>query len=251
VTASGQGHRYDNPPIEEGLCQVAFTQPLAWSVATPGRLHEALKDAYPAEPEAQDQVAASLQLPPNDVGPTFAFNRGPQRFIYKDQSGTRLLVASSQTLSVSSLRPYEGWNKLRIRFREALETLTKVTGVQSVTQVSLRYINRILVSDPRLDTDRYFHLRVQTAENGRASFAGFLHRVESILTDGVTRVTSTFATIDAPPEQNAFLLDLDFRRPDLSLTDPDSILEIADDLKAKENAEFESSITDETRKLFQ
>lgn len=250
MTAPGQSHRYANPPIEEGLCQITFAQPLPWSVATPGRLHEALKGAYPAEPEAQDQVAASLQLPPNEAGPTFAFNRGPQRFVFKDESGTRLLIASSHTLSVNSLRPYEGWDSLRVRLREALETVTRVTGAQPVGEVSLRYINRIVVREPRFDSDTYFHLRVRTAENGHASFAGFLHRVESVLTDGVTHVTSTFATIDAPPEENAFLLDLDFRRPNVGLMDPSSILEIADELKARENAEFESSITDATRELF-
>lgn len=252
MTVSALGPPYVNPPIEEGLCQVTFAQPLKWSVATPGRLHEALKEAYPAEPDAQDQVAASLQLPPNEAGPTFAFNRGPQRFIFKDESGSRLLIASPLTISVNSLRPYEGWENLRVRFRAALESVASIGDLAPVAQVSLRYINRIPFTLPRFDSDTYFNLHVRTAEQGLAAFTGFLHRVESVLTDGLTRVTSTFATVDAPEGQVAFLLDLDFRRPcPENLTDLNGIVAIADELKAQENQEFEDSITDETRKLFQ
>lgn len=251
MTTSVKGPPYPNPPIEEGLCQVTFSEPLRWSVATPGRLHEALKAGYPLEPEAQDQVAASLQVPANEAGPTFAFNRGPQRFIYKDETGARLLVASPLTASVNSLRPYEGWNGLRTRLRAALETVSQVATLPPIVQVSLRYINRIVIPEPRFNSDDYFNLKVQTAQGGKASFAGFLYRVESVLTDQVTRVTSTFATVDAPAGQASFLLDLDFRRSGLALADLDDIVAVADDLKAKENREFEDSITDETRKYFQ
>ncbi len=249
--AAGSPHpSYPNPPIEEGLCQVAFSEPLAWSVATPGRLHEALKASYPAEPDTQDEVAASLQLPPNQAGPTFAFNRGPQRFVFKDESGTRLLIANPHTLSVNSLRPYEGWQALRVRLLEALRTVMAVTGPQPMAQVSLRYINKIVVDESYLDSDHYFNLHVRTAEEGRAPFFGFMHRVESVLTDSVTHVTSTFATLQAAPEGSAFLLDLDFRRPGLSLNQPEEVVAVADELKAQENREFESCITDKTRELF-
>ena len=50
----------------------------------------------------------------------------------------------------------------------------------------------------------------------------------------------------------AFLLDLELRRPcPDNLTSLDAIVAVADGLKAKENQEFEDSITDAARKLFQ
>jgi uncharacterized protein (TIGR04255 family) len=249
VPGQDQPH-YANPPVEEGLCQVQFSAPLAWSVATPGQLFEAVRHAYPADPEAQDQLAASFQV--QNASPTLALNRGAQRYIYKDETATRLLIASPTTLSVNSLRPYEGWSALRQRLHEAMSSLASVLPLPSISQVSLRYVNRIVVpTKAGVDTDDYFNLTVRTAEQGRASFVGFMHRVESILTDESTRVISTFATIEAPEDQVHFLLDLEFRSSNLPETATvDDVLSVADDLKLKENAEFESCLTDKARGLF-
>jgi uncharacterized protein (TIGR04255 family) len=251
LSAAAGSRKYPNPPIEEGLCQVRFAEPLTWSVATPGVLFEKLRDRYSAEPEAQEQVGATLQVGAEAPTPTFAVNRGPQRFIYKNPEGTRLLIANPHTFSVNSLRPYEDWENLRVRFRNGLETLRSVLPIPPVTEVTLRYVNRIFIPDPAADTDEYFNISVRTPEEGRAFYAGFVLRVEAILTDNVTRALSTFATIDTQPTGHNYLLDLEFRRLNLSLTDLDEIVAVADELKLKENAEFEGSITDKTRGLFQ
>lgn len=244
------GRGYPNPPIEEALCQVSFAEPLSWSVATPGLLFEVLRDRYPEEPEAQEQVAASLQLVEEAQAANIAFNRGPLRYVYKDKTRTRLVVVSPTSCSVNSLRPYEGWPALRQRLAEALRDLWELTGVQPVAQVSLRYINRIVLPPGRADTDDYFNLVVRTAEEGRADFNGFMHRVESALTDGATLAASTFASMQPEPSGTPFLLDLEFRRPNLALDELEDILDVADDLKGKENREFESSIKDPARSLF-
>lgn len=240
--------QYPNPPIEEGLCQLTFAEPLAWNVATPGLLFEALRSDYPQIPEGQEQIAASMEI--EGGGPSFSLNRGLLRYVYKDTTGVRLVVASPTTFSVNSLRPYEGWPSLRARLEAALGCLRSVVEIKPVAQVSLRYVNRIVIPLSVVNTDDYFDLSVHTAEQARATYVGFLHRVESVLTDDVTRVTSTFASLESPPSETHFLLDLDFRRPGLSTADLSEVLVIADDLKVKENLEFESCITERARELF-
>lgn len=249
--SDGQERReYPNPPIEEALCQVTFAEKLAWSVATPGLLFEALRKEYPQEPQAQDQIQASLQIQGESQGPSFALNRGSQRFVYKDETGKRLILVSPETLSVNSLRPYEGWPNLRNRFQQALELLGSVLEMKPVAKVGLRYINRI-VMPLAADTDDYFDIVVRTAEQNAATFVNFMHRVESVLSDMQTRVVSTFATLqESTPDAQQILLDYDFTRENLSTTDIQELLDIADDLKLKENREFESSIKDKARELF-
>lgn len=253
LSTSAVRREYPHPPIEEGICQATFAQPLDWSVATPGLLFERMRDAYPVAPEEQAQLAASLDVGQGAPGSaSLAVNRGPHRYIFRDESKARLVVANETSISANSLKPYEGWPSLRERFKAALETLESVTPLPPVSQLSIRYINRIEVPlvDGRADTDEYFRLTVRTAEEGRASFLGFLHRVESMLTDGRTRVVSTFATLESNPERFSFLMDLDFVRPGLALGTIDEILIQADELKDLENREFESCITDRTRELF-
>lgn len=241
---------YANPPIEEALCQVVFKERLAWSVATPGKLFDALESDYPHEPEAQEQLEATLQVQPAHNNPAnLALSRKDLRYVYQDDTKKRLLLINAQNLSVNSLRPYETWPVLRERLRRALHAVDQVTSLKRISQISLRYINRVIIPSAAIDTDDYFSMRVQTANGGKAPFRAFIHRIESVLEPGTLAVT-TFATTQTEDPGSAFLLDLDFQRPGLDLESVDEVLAVADELKELENREFETLITDKTRELF-
>lgn len=244
------GVDYARPPIEEALCSVTFSPPLAWNVATPGQLFEGIKDNYPQSPESQEQMQAQLTMASPQAVNGITLNSAGQRFIYKDPSGTKLLIAAQNVVSVNSLRPYEGWPALRARLRDALRSVNQVTPLTNASVISLHYINKIIIPQPAIDTDEFFNITVRTAEEGRAAIAGFVQRTESRLTDGVTRVIETFATLPSADDTNAFLLDLDFQRHDLTIDDVDDVLTIADQLKVQENTEFESCLKESARTLF-
>jgi uncharacterized protein (TIGR04255 family) len=243
---------YTNPPIEEGLCQFTFAVPLPWNVATPGLMFGKLSSEYEADPEEQAQLQASFELPPDaGGGANFAMNRGSSRYIYRDLSKTRLLIINSELMSVNSLKPYEGWDKLRVRVERNLGQVSELLPISGISKVSLRYINRIVVGgEGAIDTDKYFTLPIHSGEEGKAAIVSFIHRVQSALTDGRTTVTSTFATLEAPTGGHAFLLDLEFQRNYEEPITAEVAMREADELKVMENAEFESCITDDTRKLF-
>lgn len=95
---------YPTPPIAEALAQITFAKPLGWNVATPGLLWERLRSDYPVEPEVQEQVAASVQVGDAAPGPSLAWNRGDQRFLYRHEDQRRFVVANRATLSANSLR---------------------------------------------------------------------------------------------------------------------------------------------------
>jgi uncharacterized protein (TIGR04255 family) len=244
---------YSNPPIEEGLCQMSFATPVRWNVASPGLLFERLREEYPAEPQIQEQLQASFAAGGSQPGSAnFEMNRGKQRYLYRDETLTRLLLVNEDMLSVNSLKPYEGWPHLRERITKAFDCVEGVLGRPTISAVTIRYINKIVIPSPvPIDTDRYFTLSIHTAERGHAALTSFIHRVESMLSDGRTGATSTFATLPAEaPEEPTFLLDLEFRRAFAEGVTPERALQEADELKTLENAEFESCITDKTRKLF-
>jgi uncharacterized protein (TIGR04255 family) len=248
MPAAHERREYPNPPIEEALVQVTFAEPLSWNVATPGLLFERLRGDYPTEPEMQEQAAVQVQADAGG-GPALSFNRGQQRFLYRDESRTRLVLVNPLTLSANSLRPYEGWPKLRERFERAMSDVEAVTGSKPVARIALRYINRITLPPGPIDTDDYFKVTVRTADEGRAAFRGFIHRVESVL-DDETVVVSTFASTEPEDDCTSFVLDLEFSSPNLNSSEMEQVLNVADELKVLENAEFESCITDATRELF-
>lgn len=254
LTAAGRDE-YPNPPIEEALCQFDFASPVrGWSVASPGLVFDRIQSEYPAPPEGQEQLQASIEVlgePATSASTNIAMNRGPQRFLYRDTSRTRVLMVNESFVSVNSLRPYEGWPTLKGRLVLALQLLSEVIGEVTVKQVAIRYINRIVIdASIDSDTDTYFNVPIH-AVGERASIVSFIHRVQSMLPDGSTQAISTFASLEGGEvNQVPFLLDLEFKRAFLEPISLDEALAQADDLKRLENAEFEACITDVTRKLF-
>lgn len=243
---------YQDPPIVEALCQFTFAKQLEWNVAIPGQLFEKLRSNYPKSPASQEVVQASFTPQANEGDANLTVNRGEQRILYSDKTGSRLFIANSVAASANSLRPYEGWPSLRRRLVDGFERLNEVVSVPGVSRVSIRYINRISVPLQAVDTDEYFTIPVRTAEAGKAGYSGFVSRVESVLRDGKTQANTIFASMPSEnPSEVNFLLDFEFYRDYNIPIELEGAYTDADELKVAENQEFESSITDKARELFQ
>lgn len=255
VADRGARVEYTNPPIVEGLCQFNFAVPLSWSPILPGMFFERIKASYPAEPEVQQQVQANVQFQNDAAGQAqFTVGQGDQRLIYRNREQTRLAIVSPSTISVNSVPPYEGWPSLHERFGSLLDRTKSVLGNPQVRAVSVRYINRIFVPtrDPRAFPD-YFTIPFHIVGDANSSPSAVFQRVETIQPDGVSRGVMTFVSVETEATESdgqAFLLDLEFQRELPTPAGFDVALSVANELKAMENAEFESCITDRTRGLF-
>ena len=244
---------YPNPPITEAICQFEFAEKLPWTVVTPALVYQKLATEYPLEPDQQEQVQAVFGPSSEGLSPEFSINRSANRYIYRDDTRSRLVVLSPTTISVSSLRPYEGWPSLLKRGSHAVRVLQEIVAVPDIKQVSLRYINQIRLGAGVVDLDDYVTIPVQAAAFDGAAVSAFVNRTESILPDG-TRVNITFASV-APPsgddqETANVILDIDCLRQYAPALTVDDALTAADELKTIENQQFEALITDECRRLF-
>lgn len=241
---------YANPPVAEAICQVSFASPVKWSVASPGLIYKQIESEYPASPEGQDQFQA--RIAGGEQGSVSLSQTGVQRFIYANNDGSRKLTANANQISVNALQPYEKWPEFRRRFRRGLEQYTAALAAFQPSSVSLRYINRIVIPDNRFDVSHYFTIPLAEAHQAGSALTGFMSRSESVLGDGVTRLTITFATLRPEPnEASALLLDIEVVRDVAADSDLDALEAVADELHAIENNEFESSILDKCRELFQ
>lgn len=243
---------YPNPPIVEGLVQFNFAQSIPWNVATPGRIFERLQDSYPADPEQQGVFQAGFgQTEGAPAAADFTVTQAGTRVIYRDSTRSKLIVINDKLLSINSVQPYEGWEKLSRRIAEAVAAVSSVVDLPLISDVSVRYINTITLPAGS-PTEKYVNYEIRTARSGSSYVNGFMQRVESAMPDGVTFAATTFASAP-PPSLSEFpiLLDIEFRRNLGDGQTIDEAIEVAHELKVLENAEFESVITDEARKLFQ
>lgn len=238
---------YPYPPVVEVICQVTFAEPVAWSVATPGLLWKAIQDDYPAEPTTLSGVATTFD---RDEG-EFKVNSQKARFVFSNEEQSRRLVANESCLSVNGLRPYEEWPNVANRFRQAIDTFNASVASFVAATVNIRYVNRIVIPLGRLDLTEYFTVPIAEPHQDGAVIQGFVSRSQAVIPDSGVVITITFGS--APhdvPDEAAFILDIELTVPVAGANSADDLIAAVDELHRLENKEFESSITDKCRRLF-
>jgi uncharacterized protein (TIGR04255 family) len=173
--------------------------------------------------------------------------------------GRAVLGIGNHILSVSVLRPYEGWQQFKPRISKALTVYMNITQQFSVKRIGLRYINRLVTPVPEASSAYRFLTHVATTLDAvEANGAG---RIEGKLTALNTRhefetperikMFMSHATLTPQRVGTAeYLLDIDAVYDHQILEGAETILQAVEKLHAIEGGLFEHLITDEARKLF-
>ena len=131
---------YARPPITEAVIGVTFSSPMdSKQLAS---VNNALQKYYPHKQDVST-FDLSLEFNTKDAGSNKA-NLKPtlgHRLSTDDQ--TQLVVLWPNSFTLSQLAPYQGWGNFIGRFTRDWSTLKKILGFQQISQVGVRYINRI------------------------------------------------------------------------------------------------------------
>jgi len=242
--------QYKNPPIEEALCEFTFKPPVEgqqFDYTLPGRLRaEQAMEEYSGQSRTQNiQTIAATGNSSN-----FAIQNALVRIQLPTIDGTRIISVGLNTLAVTVLRPYEGWEKFRPRIERALETFTKVSGMLSVVRIGIRYINRVIIPVADVRPSAYFNNIPEQRHIPDSLLTNFMERGEYVRRDGL-KVIVTQATLQAAkPDTTEYVLDIDTLWDNEQLDGHEAIMSAVDTLHKIEGATFEALITDESRTLF-
>jgi len=242
---------YRNPPIEEALCEFVFANPSQSrmiDLALPGKLqsHEKIKDIYSGAvktPHVPMFIAG-------DNGAGFALQPSPLRIQIPNKEGTKVLSLGVSSLSVSSLRPYEGWGKFKPSIEQALSAYYDLTGFLPVVRIGVRYVNRIVIGGPVSDLSLYLS-DVKTRNDSLDARLTHFNRRNEYLFDNGMKVVITQATLTpSNPEHTELFLDIDAIWDAAPLTNFDSVISKANELHSLEGKVFEHLINDGARSIF-
>lgn len=243
---------YQSPPIEEAVCEFRFTPVPSWNISMPWSIYDRIKDYYRGQPEQQNliQFGVSIGQAPNN--PDFPAKRDGSRIIFKSENAKKLVGVSSESLSIHTLRPYEGWEEFQQRINKSYQTYLEVTHASAIKSIAIRYINKIFIPTNQI-VHLYEYLTVYPKlPNGvSGKMLGFINRTVSIYEDIPITLTVTLSDTAAPTGQSAFILDLEVIQE--WIENPlavDAALTVLHELKQRETQVFESLITDRTRELF-
>jgi len=242
--------QYKNPPIEEALCEFTFKPPAEgqqFDFTLPGRLRV---EPTMAEYSGQSRTQNIQTFAAAANSSSLAIQNTLLRIQLPTIDGRRMISVGANTLAITILRPYEGWEKFRPRIERALETFTKIYGASSVVRIGVRYINRLIISSVTVKPSSFLKNIPEDGDVSGSVLTNFMERGEYVRHDGL-KVIVTQATLQPTvPDTTEYLLDIDTLWDKEPLDDHEAIMSAVDKLHEIEGATFEGLITDESRTVF-
>jgi uncharacterized protein (TIGR04255 family) len=243
--------QYKTPPIEEALCEFMFASTATgqqFDLTVPGRLkvHPSMKE-YSGEPRTQNIPRISANMSPTIafMSPTIAL-----RVQLPTVDGRRLVSIGHNTLAVSVLRPYDGWERFKLRIEHVLDAYFEAISPFAVTRIGVKYVNRILVREAGAHPASFLTALPADDKISDARLANFTQFTEFVRTDQI-KVLVTQATLQPTAQDTTeYLLDIDAIWDHRELGSRTEIIDMLERLHDVEGAAFEALITDEARSLF-
>jgi len=245
--------QYQNPPIEEAVCEFRFAPSSPWNLTVPGLLYEKIRDGYPGEPKQQNLVPAEFQTGQQQLVTNTAHNLKPFiiKLLFQSHDAKKLVGVGPDLLSIHSLRPYEGWESFERRIDESFHSYIEVSKPAGVTYLAVRYINKIVIPQQNINLGDYFTIYPLVPEGIPNTVSGFTIRTQTTYSDLPIVLTITLSDIPESLDKASFILDLQvFQNWMEKPLDIEKSIDTLHELKQRENAAFESLITDRTRELF-
>ncbi len=256
--------KYKHAPIEEAMCEFMFApsnMAAQWDLTLPGRVqqHPHLRGIYNGVSRQQHvQQIVAEQAAPNTVA-NIALATALLRVLIPTADGKAVLGIGQNSLSVSSLREYEGWEKFKPRIRIALDAYREVAQPTQILRITVKFINRIIAPKPHATTAAEYLGDIQPTHTAKiegtekeiaATLTAYHYRKEFASNDHVKIVVTQATLQPSAPSTSEFLLDIETVYDHAALTDFGEAMEKVERLHAVEGAIFESLITEAARNLF-
>lgn len=236
---------YPSPPITEAVIEVRFA-----GAVEDGIRQKASDKVAAFYPQFSEQRLTQISVDTQQAN--VHLDQLPATFRRTSPDETEILLVNPNSLVVSQLAVYPGWEPFLARFKRDWEIWKDIAGYQKIERIGMRFINRIDV--PLVDNvarhEDYLTLQIQLPADYPVTI-GYSLYARIPLQDIRCFANVNSGTSDSPvPDLAAFVLDIDIVRAiDVPNKDAD-ILALLNDMRAAKNKMFESFITDAARERF-
>lgn len=239
---------YSAPPITEAVIEIKFAQPLPTDRLE--KINTALSKAYP-EGQLVKSLLLDVEVNEGEAQPR-ASREDVHGFRRTGSDPAELLILWPNSLVISQLAPYPGWDVFFARFKTAWSTMVRRTGYREIMRVGVRYINRIDVpfEDGKAEFEKHLNIfpkLPEPIESVDFYTVQTLSRLEAI--DCGLRINS--GRVPSPLINHAsFILDIDiFKEFDHPMKE-DALFSLLNAVRAEKNRIFEVCVSDLARDSF-
>jgi uncharacterized protein (TIGR04255 family) len=239
-------NKYKQPPIQEAVCEIHFKigQPLdqeALKKIEPVWLPEYPLKNVVAERQIQLQFSVEkMESKTVDIG---------HKLVMRSADGKNLAQLAATFMAVNKLSPYQGWSRaFRDQIISRFQEVQSIYGIETITQIGLRYIDRIEFPQSPLRWSEWFAVTLPIPNGKDVQGGDFQSFSRQKVGDGMISQIN-FATLPPlTPETTSVLLDIDvILTKDIPAN---AILEALEQVHSPHLAIFEGFLLDKTRNLF-
>jgi uncharacterized protein (TIGR04255 family) len=163
----------------------------------------------------------------------------------------RVLQVQRSGFTYSHLAPYSNWDTFRDEAKALWSRYIESNGINEVTRLAVRVINKVPLPISMAELSRYSNLRPDLPKAIQSAPEAFFTQMQ-LNGDAWVAASRALVNAGAAPQPNGnleLLLDFDlFVEASKAAASPE-IWEILDKLSAAKDDLFEACITDETREL--
>ena len=238
---------YPNPPIVEAVVELRFEGGVPWTPEVRAAVKARLP-AYSGAPRASQQIELHAALAEGSV--TTGARTTLQAVLYPSANGSSLVGLGTGHVSVHALAPYPSWETFLERIEAAVAAYTEVVTPTSISQVAVRYIDRVKLPGGVESLADYFVGIPARPETMPAKLAAFHVVLQAVDEDGTLALLTLSTAVPDADQRPIILYDLNLVRGLPAATPIAGWRGQVEDLHARQRDIFEDSITDKTRELF-
>ncbi len=236
---------YKKSPLIEALCEIKFADTEGDFTSWGGFYHK-IKKTYPQKSELPRGI--EFQFTPNESSIKPA--EFVKRFISDDNA--QLIQATKESLTLNRLSPYLGYVDFEKSFVKVLKIYTEIFSPKRITQLSMRYVNQIIIPSSEFSLVDYFGL-VPGLPEGVTDFISNVVvqlQIAPQIDNHFLQVTLRSAP-SAVEDKSTFFLDIfDAFAFDSDFNETD-IIKTMDDAHTNIEHVFEKIIREKLREVFQ
>jgi uncharacterized protein (TIGR04255 family) len=224
------GRHYKNPPLFEAVCEFKFQPPASWNPAVPDLIYEKVKTQFP-------QRETMNGLSEEELAPS-------AKTKFRRADGSALLQVSSKLLAINQLRPYPTWRQFKQTILEAYAIYRELANPAGIIRLGLCYINQIEIPGTKIEIGRF----LRSCPEGYHKL--FLSTEFPFETEQENLAMILAHVPHAEGDFSRFYLDLDYGAFPQTAMAPETIATMLERAHNRIEQIFETSLTDETRRLF-
>ena len=241
--------KYINSPIQEALCEFAYRSNKPWDLTIPGLVYDRIKEQFPIKRYSM-AYGISTEERERTAKPKIEF---AQRIQFVNDKNDILVQIGQNILSINHLSPYSSWENFKPQIINVFNIYTRITEPEKLSQIALRYINRIVLKKTNIEIEDYFRFFPSLPKEIPDNFNVF-HMVAGIpYRENLDKLQISIGSVSPNnPEENYvnIILDIHYSTTDVEKKSVDEISNWIEQAHLIIGHTFEKCITDKCREIF-